>query len=142
MADNVFAAGDAGLPRRKPLPLVASALWWAALSVFAFGYATYVDATLKDGIAGMGILAVLFFLTCSILWFLWSYWQGHEWTRDFVIIALAVEAAFFLYQASRFRRFAHGFKGFASGVHVVDFVLSVYIFCWLMTKEARVYFSS
>jgi hypothetical protein len=124
----------------RPVSLVASTLWWSVLTVFAFAYATYVDVTVGAGTLGMLVLVVLFFLSCSILWFLLSYWQGQDWTRTFVIVGLILKALYYLYQAGRAHRFPHGFDSFLS-LRFVDFVFSVYMLYWLMTKEARSYFT-
>jgi hypothetical protein len=125
----------------RPLPVVVSTLWWSALTVLAFAYATYVDVTLGGGILGILILTVLFFLTCSVLWFLWSYWQGQDWTRTFVIVGLILKAAFYLRQASYFYRTTRCIGGFSPPVRAVDLIFSVYVFYWLMTKKARTYFT-
>jgi hypothetical protein len=123
----------------KPLPLVASTFWWSALTILAFAYSTYVAVSLGEGITGIVVLTVLFFLTCSILWFLWSYWQGHDWTRTFVIVGLILKALY--YFAGRFGHLAHSVQGVFSYVRIVDSVFSIYIFYWLFTKEARRYFT-
>jgi hypothetical protein len=142
MADYVSDAADPGVSHVRPLPVVASALWWSSLTVLAFGYATYIAVTLKDGTPEMWILTVLFFVSCSILWFLWSYWHGQDWTRTFVIVASVVKTAFFLSRASHFYpRYQHGFEGFLYYVRIIDLVFSIYVLYWLMTKEARRYFS-
>jgi hypothetical protein len=125
----------------RPLPLVVSTLWWSALTALAFAYATYVDIAVGEGLLGMLILAVLFSLTCSVLWFLWSYWQGQDWTRTFVIVGLVLKAALYLSQAFHYYRFPHDIERFSFWIRAVDFVFSAYIFYWLMTKEARSYFA-
>jgi hypothetical protein len=119
----------------RPLPLIVSTLWWSALTVLAFAYATYRDVTSGVGLAGTLVLAILFFLTCSVLWFLWSYWQGQDWTRTFVIVGLILKAVLCLLRISYF------YRGFFFPVRAVDLVFSAYIFYWLMTKEARSYFT-
>jgi hypothetical protein len=128
----------------RPLPLVLSTICWSAWTVIAFGYAAHVDLTFDRNSAefklGMGVLAVLFFLTCALLWFLWSYWQGQDWARTFVIVGLIIKFALYLHQAGHIHRLAHGFKGSLLAVRALDFIFSIYIFYWLMTKEARNYF--
>ena len=119
----------------RPVPLIASTLWWSALTVFAFAYATCVDVTSGEGLSGIWVLAILFFLTCSILWFLWSYWQGQDWTKTFVIVGLIVKAVLWLLQAS------YLYRGLFSPLRAADLIFSIYIFYWLMTKEARSYFT-
>jgi hypothetical protein len=119
----------------RPLPLIASTSWWSALTVLAFAYAAYVDVTSGIWLAGVPALAILFFLSCSVLWFLWSYWQGQDWTRTFVIIALILKAAAWPFAAAYLHR------GFFFSVRAADLIFSIYIFYWLMTKRARSYFT-
>jgi hypothetical protein len=119
----------------RPWPLIASTLWWSALSILAFAYATYVDVTSGEGLSGIWILAILFFFTSSVLWFLWSYWRGQDWTRTFVIVGLILKAVFWLLKARYF------YRGFFFPVRAADLLFSIYIFYWLMTKEARSYFT-
>ena len=136
-----FSARNPRLPRMRPLPLIVSTLWWSALTVLALAYAAYVDVTLGEGLPGILILAVLLSLSCSVLWFLWFYWQGQDWTRTFVIVALILKAAFYLRQIGYFYRMEHHIGGFFFPVRTIDFVFSIYMFYWLMTKEARTYFT-
>jgi hypothetical protein len=140
-----FGIRNPKLSRMRPVPLVVSSLWWGTLSVVAFAYATYIDLTLNrnsaEGKLGMGILAVLFFMTCALLWFLWSYWQGQEWTRAFVIVGLILKALYYLRQAGHIYRFPHGFEDLLLSLRVLDFVFSIYMLYWLMSKEARSYFA-
>jgi hypothetical protein len=117
----------------RPWPLIASTSWRSALAVGAFAYATYVDVTSGLWLVGAPVLAILFFLTCSVLWFLWSYWQGQDWTRTFVIIALILKAVSWLIAV------AYLYRGFFFPVRAADLIFSIYIFYWLMTKEARSY---
>lgn len=133
-------AGNPRLRRMRPLPLIVSTLWWSGLTILAFAYATYVDVTMGEGLPGILILTVLLFLTCSILWFLRSYCQGQNWTRTFAIVGLVLKAVFYLRQASYFHRTEHH-VGFFWLVRAVDFILSICVFYWLMTKEARNYFT-
>lgn len=144
--------GNPRLPGMRPLLIVVSTCWWSALTLFAFAYAAYATyfAFSLDQIspevglglgALLGALAVSLFLACAILWFLWSYWQGQGWTRDSVMIVLAVNAAFFLREVGHIHRFAHGFEGFLVCVRTINFVFGVYVFYWLTTKEARRYFA-
>ena len=115
----------------RPLPLVLSTVWWSALTILAFAYATYVDVTLGEGLPGILILAVLFFLTCSVLWLLWSYWQGHDWTRTFVIVGLILKAALLLRQASYLYRTERHVGTFFFLFRAVDFIFSIYIFYFI-----------
>jgi len=119
----------------RPLPLIASTLWWSALAVGALAYATYVDVTSGLALVGAPVLAILFFLTCSVLWFLWSYWQGQDWTRTFVIVGLILKAALYLLQVNYF------YRGLFFPLRALDLIFGIYIFYWLMTKEARNYFT-
>ncbi len=127
----------------KPFPLIASTIWWSALTMFAFAYATYIALVavgLGEGLIWTAlVLAVFLFLTFSILWFLRSYWQGQDWTRTFVIIGLILKVLYYLRQAGQFNGLAVG--GLFSYIRIVDLVFSVYIFGWLLTKEARRYFA-
>ena len=125
----------------RPFPVVVSTLRWSALTAVAFAYATYVDVTLGEGTPGLLILAVLFCLTCSVLWFLWSYSQGQDWTRTFVIVGLILKAVLYLRQALHYYRFPHDLERFSFYIRAIDFVFSAYIFYWLMTKEGRTYFT-
>jgi hypothetical protein len=127
----------------KPFPIVASTFWWSALTIFAFAYAAYISlvaVSLREGLILTAlILAALLFLTLSILWFLRSYWQGQDWTRTFVIIGLILKALYYLREAGPFN--GHAVGGFFSYMRVVDLVFSIYIFGWLLTKEARWFFA-
>ena len=125
----------------RPLPLIVSTLWWSALTILAFSYSAYVAVAIGEGLPGILVLAVLFSLTCSILWFLRSYWQGQDWTRTFVIVGLILKAIFYLRQVSYFHRTEHHMGGFFFAIRAADFIFSIYIFYWLMTKEARSYFT-
>jgi hypothetical protein len=97
MADSFFAA-EPRLPSAKPLPLVASTCWWAVLTVFAFAYSTFVvvrNWNSQDGvpqILPIAVLAFFFLVSCNLLVFLWSYWQGYAWTRIFAIVGLVLKA--------------------------------------------------
>jgi hypothetical protein len=129
----------------KPFPLIASTIWWSVLTVAAFGYATYVAVTLvgsgEGGILEIGILPVLFFVSCSILWFLRSYWQGQEWTRDFVIIGLILKGVYYLYRLARVYHAPNGIGIVLFSLRIFDLLFSIYVFYWLWTKEARRYFT-
>jgi hypothetical protein len=140
--DLHFVIRNPRLPRMRPLPITVSTLWWSALTTLAFSYAAYVDVARGEGLPGVGILAVLFFLTCLILWLLRSYWHGQVWARTFVFIGVILKADFYLRQAAHFYHTEEHIAGFFFFVGVVDFVFSAYIFYWLITKESRRYFTS
>ena len=144
MADTFFAA-EPRLPSARPLPLVASTGCWVVLTVFAFAYSTFVvvrDWNSQDGvleILPIAVLAVFFLVSCNLLVFLWSYWQGYAWTRIFAIVGLVVKAINYLWLAS----LPHGVG--LDLVHVaasVDFLFSLYILYWLTTRQARSYFTA
>ena len=144
MADSFFAA-EPRLPSARPLPLVASTCCWVVLTVFAFAYSTFVvvrDWNTPDGvleILPIAVLAVFFLVSCNLLVFLWSYWQGYAWTRIFAIVGLVVKAINCLWLAS----LPHGV-----GLDLVpvaasaDFLFSLYILYWLTTRQARSYFTA
>ena len=144
MADPFFAA-EPRLPSARPLPLVASTCCWVVLTVFAFAYSTFVvvrDWNTPDGvleILPIAVLAVFFLVSCNLLVFLWSYWQGYAWTRIFAIVGLVVKAINCLWLAS----LPHGV-----GLDLVpvaasaDFLFSLYILYWLTTRQARSYFTA
>jgi hypothetical protein len=127
------------------LPVVLSALWWSSLTVIYFAYAARDAFALNfDSIEGKlaaVVLAVLLFLAVSILWFLWSYWQGQDWTRTFVLIGLILKAGYYLRGAPHFRNLGYDFGSYLLFIRVADFVFSIYIFFWLLRKPARRYFS-
>jgi hypothetical protein len=129
----------------RPLPVVVSTLWWSALTVVYFAYAARaafaLDFDSMEGKIAAGVLAVLLFLTLSILWFLWSYWQGQDWTRTFVLVGLILKAAYYLRLAGHVRSPGYDFGGQLLFVRVADCLFSIYIFFWLLTKPARRYFS-
>jgi hypothetical protein len=144
MADTFFAA-ELRLPSARPLPLVASTCCWVVLTVFAFAYSTFVvvrDWNTPDGvleILPIAVLAVFFLVSCNLLVFLWSYWQGYAWTRIFAIVGLVVKAINYLWLAS----LPDGVG--LDLVHVaasVDFLFSLYILYWLTTRQARSYFTA
>lgn len=126
----------------RPMPVVLSTLWWSALTVIYFGYAAFaLDFDSMEGKLATAVLAVLLFLTLSILWFLWSYWQGEDWTRTFVLIGLILKAAYYLRYAGHLRSFEYDLDSYLLYLRVADFLFSIYIFFWLLTKPARRYFS-
>jgi hypothetical protein len=125
----------------RPLPLVVSVCWWSVLTLSAFAYATFIaarDRRSPEGYLGAAVLGILFFLTCSLLWFLWSYWQGYDWTREFVMIGIAVKVLHYLWRVWHVRwvRFALLVVG-----ATLDFVFSQYIFYRLTTRQGRTYFT-
>jgi hypothetical protein len=144
MADT-FLAAEPRLPSARPLPLVASTGCWVVLTVFAFAYSTFVvvrDWNSQDGvleILPIAVLAVFFLVSCNLLVFLWSYWQGYAWTRIFAIVGLVLKAINCLWLAS----LPHGV-----GLDLVpvaasaDFLFSLYILYWLTTRQARSYFTA
>jgi hypothetical protein len=118
------------------------------LTVAGFVYATYISfhrssASGDEMFFDMTILAALFFLTCALPWFLRSYWQGQDWTRTFVMIGLVLKVGYHLIYLHPIHHFPHslGMKILFS-IRIVDMLFSVYIFCWLLTKQARRYFAS
>ena len=144
MADTFFAA-EPRLPSARPLPLVASTCCWVVLTVFAFAYSTFVvvrDWNTPDGvleILPIAVLAVFFLVSCNLLVFLWSYWQGYAWTRIFAIVGLGLKAINYLRRAS----LPHGVGlDLAPVAATVDFLFSLYILCWLTTRQARSYFTA
>lgn len=143
MPDTRFAAEEPSLPSARPLPLVASTCWWVVLTILAFAYSTFVmvrDWNSLDGvlkILPIAVLAVFFLLSCSLLWFLWSYWQGDAWTRIFAIVGLVLKAINYVWHA------LHLHNARFDLVHVaatVDFLFSLYILYWLTTRQARSHF--
>jgi hypothetical protein len=129
----------------RPLPVVLSTLWWSTLTVIYFAYAAR-DAFVPDfdsmeGKIAAGVLAILLFLTLSILWFLRSYWQGQDWTRTFVLVGLILKAAYYLRVAPHIRGLGYESDSHLFFIRVADFLFSIYIFFWLLTKPARRYFS-
>ena len=91
----------------------------------------------------MIVLAVLFFVSCALLWFLCSYWQGQDWTRILVMIGLVVKLGWYMVSAYHLRHIPHSQGGkFLFSARVVDMLFSAYIFFWLLTKEARHCFSA
>ncbi len=128
----------------RPLPVVLSTLWWSALTVIYFAYAAgdafVLDFESIEGKLAAGVLAVLLFLAVSILWFLWSYWQGQDWTRTFVLVGLILKAVYYLRGAPHVRSLGYDFGSYLLFIRVADFVISIYIFFWLLTKPGRRYF--
>jgi len=126
---------------RKPFPLIASALWWSILTVAAFGYATYVNFRVGSSVVGVLILAALFSLTCSLLWFLWSYWRGHDWTRTLVLIGLVLKLVYELFYLFEIHYFPHTpARRALFTLRIGDMLFCAYILFWLFTKEAKQYF--
>ena len=144
MADTFFAA-EPRLPSARPLPLVASTCCWVVLTVFAFAYSTFVvvrDWNSQDGvfeILPIAVLAVFFLVSCNLLVFLWSYWQGYAWTRIFAIVGLVLKAINCLWLASLPHGVGLDLVHMAATVH---FLFSLYILYWLTTRQARSYFTA
>jgi hypothetical protein len=128
----------------RPVALTVSALWWGGLTAFYLLRGAYIAVVL--GFSGEGWLlagpsaAALLLLSVSIFWFLWSYWQGQDWTRTFVIVGLMLKVMYMLY-LGQLHHFAYNVRSLPFLIAAADFVLSVYIFYWLMTKDARRYFT-
>jgi hypothetical protein len=131
----------------KPFPLIASTLWWSTLTVIAFVYATYINFHLdhsgEEKIFDIMIEGIGFLVTCALLWLLWSYWQGQDWTRTLVMVGLVVKLGWYTVSAYHLRQLPHSMGGkFLFSVRIVDIIFSAYIFFWLLSKEARDYFRS
>jgi hypothetical protein len=126
------------------MAISVSALWWGGLTACYFFHYAYLIVALgfsEEGWLLPGITAgALFLLTGSILWFLWSYWQGQDWTRTFVIVGLVLKVTCVLY-LGHLNHFAYNVRGFGFRIAAADFVFSIYIFYRLMTKDARRYFT-
>jgi hypothetical protein len=130
----------------KPFPLIASTLWWIMQTTAGLVYATYIDFHLghtgEEKNVDLAVLALLFFVTCALLWFLWSYWQGHDWTRTLVMIGLVVKLGYYGVSLYHLRHFPYNLgRQVLFSVRIVDMFFSAYIFTWLLTKEARHYFA-
>lgn len=126
---------------RKPLPLIASAGWWAVQTISAFIYATYVNFRVGNSPLGMAILTVLLFLTFALLWFLWAYWQGQDWTRILVISGLVLKVAYQIFSLLQVRHLPRSTMSQALfWIRIGDMIFSAYVLFWLFTKEARSYF--
>src|SRR5580658_2673435 len=144
MADTLFAA-EPRLPSARPLPLVASTCWWAVLTVFAFAYSTFVvvrDRNSQDGvleILPIAVPAVFFLVSCHLLVFLWSYWQGYVWARMLAIVGLVLKAINYLRLASHPHGVGLDLVHMAATVH---FLFSLYILHWLTTRQVRSYFTA
>ena len=125
----------------KPPPLVASTLWWATLAIFAFVYGTYMTFHIGGSAVDVAILTLSFCLTFAILWFLRSYWQGQDWTRDFVMIGLVLKLGYELFITLRAHHFPHSIRSQAFFcLRIADMLFSAYIFIWLFTKQAKRHF--
>jgi hypothetical protein len=125
----------------KPLPLIASTFWWATLTVSAFIYGMYMTLLIGGSAFDVAILSLSFCLTFAILWFLWSYWQGHDWTRDFVMIGLVLKLGYELFITLHTRHFPHSVRSQVFlYLRIADMLFSAYIFIWLFTKQAKRYF--
>jgi hypothetical protein len=132
-------------PTGKPFPLIASTLWWSTVTVTAFVYATYLNFHLghsgEEKKFDILIQGIVFLVTCALLWFLWSYWQGHDWTRTLVMFGLVVKLGWYAVSAYQLRHFPHSLlRQVLFSARIVDMLFSAYILCWLLTKEARHYF--
>jgi len=130
----------------RPVAVNVSTLWWGGLTVTYLLYGVYIAVAFAlsgEGWLLLGVsAAALFFLTGSILWFLWSYWQGQDWTRTFVIVGLVLKLIYVLYLGHLHHfAFAYNLRSMPFLIAAADVVLSVYIFYWLMTKDARRYFT-
>ena len=129
----------------RPLPVVVSTLWWSALTVIYFAYVAHeafaLDFDSMEGKLAAVVLAVLLFLTLSILWFLWSYWQGQDWTRTFVLVGLILKTVYYLRPAGHLRSLGYEVGSHLLIIRVADVLFNIYIFFWLLTKPARRYFS-
>jgi hypothetical protein len=126
------------------MPVIASTLWWSILIIAPFAYGVFVTLHASSGEGtyfDLAILAMTFFLTCAVLWTLWSYLQGQDWTRTLVLVVLGVKIAYALFRAYHVRHFPRTWQTRAIfTVRVGDLLFSIYMFFWLLTKEARRYF--
>jgi hypothetical protein len=127
----------------RPLPVVVSALWWAVTTVAVFFYEASLALRLTDGASPFirfGVLAVPLFVSFAILLSLWSYWQGYYWTRGFAIVILLAKVALNIRFLVHLHAFALDGAGILVLARLLDFLFSIYIAYWLMTKEAKRYF--